>query len=144
MSAPQQSLLSGVKPLPSRERPCCPACKQRLPQVFKHTLSRGLISGLWKLYHAGKAAGIGELDLTNNEFANFQKLRYFDLTVSMGGQWSVSQRGFLFLGNRLEIERAVFTRNGRVVERSEVKIRVVDVDEGWMTKLDYARESRIA
>lgn len=142
MSA-QQSLLTNVKPLPSRQTvPCCHSCGQKLPRLYRHRLSKGLVSGLWKLYHLHRPASICEIGLLNNEFGNFQKLRYFELIVSVDGKWSVTQRGFMFLANRVEVEKTVITRKSRVVERSNEKIRVGDIDEGWQTKLDYAREAR--
>lgn len=91
---------------------------------------------------------LGELGLTTTEFANFQKLRYFDLAVSLEvneartGKWNLTERGLLFLGNQFEVPHHVYTRAGKVVERSESKVKVQDIDEGWWWKKDYANAAR--
>lgn len=140
----QPSLLTNVKPLPSRQaRACCSRCGQKLPKVFKHVLGKGLVSILWKLYHAGKPIKLADAGLSNTEFANAQKLSYFRVAQSVDGLWSVTERGLLFLGNRIGVERYVHTRAAKVVER-EGTIKVQDVDEGWKDKLWYAREARRA
>lgn len=92
---------------------------------------------------------LGEMGLTNSEFANFQKLHYFDLAISLQinqtrtGKWNLTERGLLFLGNRIEIPHHVWTRDGRVVERSESKVTVKDIDEGYWWKIDYANAARV-
>ena len=140
----QQSLLKNVTPLRSRqERACCSRCGQRLPRVFRHKLNQGLVSVLWKLYHAGKPTRLTDLQLSNSEFANAQKLGYFGLAQSVDGRWALTEKGLLFLGNRIEIEKFVHTKAGKVVEREET-IKVQDVDAGWWQKIDYAREARRA
>lgn len=145
MSTQQQSLLAGVKPLPSRSvRETCSHCKQKLPLVHKHNLCKGLVSALWKLYHAKRPAQLRDIGLLTSEFTNFQKLHWFNLTQSSDEGWDLTQRGFLFLANRVEVERQIFTRAGAVVERSAETIKVADVDPRWQTKLDYSREARRA
>jgi hypothetical protein len=138
----QPSLLTNVSALPSGSpREVCSHCGQRFPAVFRHPLSKGLLSVLWKMYHAGKPIRLTELGLTNSEFANAQKLNYFKIAQSVDGAWSITERGLLFLGNRIEVERYVFTKQGKVVDR-EGAIRVSDVDEGWWDKYQFARERR--
>lgn len=91
---------------------------------------------------------LGELGLTTTEFANFQKLAYFGLAVSLQinatrtGRWNLTERGLLFLGNKFELPHHVYTRAGKVVERSDSKLFVKDVDENWHWKIDYANAAR--
>lgn len=137
----QPSLLSNITPLPSRE--CCSACGQRLPQVYPHVLSIGLVSFLWVLYRIGPGK-LEDLPLDLSTANNAQKVRYWGLAYSEKGVWNLSPKGFLFLGNRIEVEERVWTKQAKVVERSEKKIRVQDVDEGWWQKIDYSREAKRA
>jgi hypothetical protein len=120
----------------------CSHCHQSLPRLFKHNLSRGLVNFLWFLYRAKKPTKLADLGLDNNTFANAHKTAYFKLAYSDAGKWRLTERGFLFLGNQIAVEHSVFTRDAKVVDRSEDTIKVSDVDEGWQTKLDYAREAR--
>ena len=112
-------------------------------------MTKGLVSCLWKLYHARQPMRLGELDLSTTEFANFQKLGYFGLAVSLQinetrtGKWNLTERGLLFLGNKYELPHHVYTRAGKVVERSDTKIFVKDVDEGWFWKIDYANAAKV-
>lgn len=140
----QFPLLANVQPLPSRQaRGTCAHCGGKIPKVFKHTLCKGLVSVLWKLYRTGKPTKLGELGLTNSEFANCQKLSYFRLAQSVDGLWALTDRGFWFLSNRIEVEKYVHTKAGKVVER-EGSVKVSEIDSGWWQKVDYARESRRA
>lgn len=144
MSAPlQPSLLTGVRPLSGAcERGTCSACGQNLPRAFKHTLSKGLIGCLWKLYHSKRPCQLRDVGLTTTEFANFQKLSYFRLAWSSGDGWELSARGLLFLGNRIEVAKHVFTKAGKVVEQSQQLIRVSDVDENWKDRYWFSQNAR--
>ena len=145
MSQLQPSLLQNVTPLRSRKvTGTCSRCGQKLPRAFGHVLNIGLVSFLWSLYHAGTPTKLVDLPIDKCTFANAQKVAYFNLARSDNGKWNLTERGLLFLGNRIEVERKVWTRQGKVVERDAKLIRVSDVDEGWSTKLDYAREARSA
>ena len=131
-------LLKGLPAPPA----CCSKCGQKLPRLFSHVLNKGLVSFLWSLYHARKPSKLVDLPIDKIVFANSQKVRYFGLAKSERGYWSLTERGLMFLANRIAVERKVWTRDGKVVERGEVSIRVADVDSGWRLKLDYSREAR--
>lgn len=140
MSAVQPSLLRSL-PVPVE---CCSKCGQKLPRLFKHNLNKGLVSFLWSLYYVKKATKLVDLPIDKCTFANAQKIQYWGMAKSVNGLWTLTERGLLFLGNQIAVERQVVTRQGKAVERSSEKIRVSDIDEGWQTKLDYSREARLA
>lgn len=145
MTVEQPSLLANVQPLQSRSaRGLCSHCGQKLPRIFKHVLSKGLINVLWHLYQARRPVKLVDLPIDHSTFANAQKVGYFGLARSIDGYWELTERGLLFLGNRVDCERYVFTKSGNVVERSAETIRVANVDAGWWKKLDYANAARSA
>lgn len=149
MSAPQQSLLSGIRPLPSRrERACCPACKQRLPRANAHILNEVLISGIWKLLKAGGGpCRLNELQLTNSEHGNSNQWAYFSLAFRDGGKWLLTDTARRFLNGEISLPRKVWTvRKGdriEVVDR-EGSVTIKDVSREIWERGDYARESRTA
>lgn len=144
VSVEQYNLLDRIeaarKHRPRVEKPVCPRCGAKQVE-YKHTLSKGLVSFLWTLYHAKKPTKLVDLPIDHSTFTNAQKTAYWNLAHSVDGSWSLTERGMLFLSNRIEVERFVRTRNGKVVER-EGAIKVGDVDAGWWKRIDYAEQAR--
>jgi hypothetical protein len=131
----------------SAVRGTCSHCGQKLPVAHKHTMTKGLVSCLWKLFYAGGPARLSEIGLSTTEFANFQKLHYFGLIAHAAGSrahWILTNDGADFLRNQLSVPNAVWTKNGKVVERSTKRVFIIQVDENWKWPEDYAREAKLA
>jgi len=110
-------------------------------------MCKGLVSALWKLHQAGGGPiRISEIGLTAGaEFNNFQKLRYFSVVVQVGrGQWKLVDLGADFLRGQASLPATVWTKGGRVVERSQNRVFITDVMPGWQWPEDYSREARVA
>jgi hypothetical protein len=83
---------------------------------YRHGLSRPLVDAMAKLYarHGRGAVNLKILDLTRNQWDNFQKLRYWGL-VEKGkhaGEWRVTELGEVFLIRGAKVRRSVWTYRG--------------------------------
>lgn len=97
----------------------CPICGQKIV-IYKHKLNKVLISALFKLREHGGKGKANSLGLTHSEFANIQKLRYFGVVEKEGCVYILNELGRMFLDNRAKIPSAVFTRNGNLIETSDM------------------------
>ena len=112
----------------------CPTCGQPIMK-HRHTFSRALAGillivankyGTRKPFHLQK-----DLDLTPNQYNNFQKLKYWDLVFKhsvqgkrIGGYWFLTTKAQYFIRGLVEIPRYVVTFNNQVTERSEERINM--------------------
>lgn len=67
-----------------------------------------------------------------------------DGTCSHCGPVKLVDLGADFLRGQASLPSTVWTKGGRVVERSEVRVFIADVIPGWSFREDYAREAKIA
>ena len=83
-----------------KESKYCEHCKAKMVE-YKHGFSKPLATGLWRLYKAGGTVNLKDLNLTRNQWDNFQKLRYWDLVapayretgLRMSGCWYITPVG---------------------------------------------------
>src|SRR3990172_2942221 len=95
-----------------KEKKTCPTCGASMVE-HKHGLSRALVEGLDRLAKRGKPINLKHLELTRNQWDNFQKLRYWDLVAKhddgkggrKGGVWKMTSKGLDFLAGRIRIPR---------------------------------------
>lgn len=92
------------------------------------SLSLGLVNTLIKFVGAVKAKGINEIhlqtdvDLTHNQYNNFQKLRYHGLVHHAKnpdksiktGFWLITRNGGSFLRNVLELDKIVVVKDNLI------------------------------
>lgn len=111
---------------------------------YRHYLLKGMVQGLAKLAAAGGGPlNLNILDLTRNQWDNFQKLKYFDLVSQRDrGIWEITSLGLEFLAGTRRVHRRATTYRGEVVGRDGVLVAVSDVDGGYLTCDDYIEESR--
>ena len=114
-------------------------------KIFKHSLTPGLVIILTKIGEAVCLKGENkvhvqqDLRLSNSEFGNYQKLRYFGLIAhyknNMGfreqGCWLLTRNGARFLKNKLPMHRTVSTLNNEVVARDIAQVFISDVWEEY-------------
>lgn len=109
----------------------CPHCGASITENV-HNLSRGLVKSLIKFGEAVDANGVNnihlqtEVDLTKNEYNNFQKLRYWGLVYhadkdnSKSGRWLLTKLGGQFLKNEVGVAKKIKTlRNKKTAEWPE-------------------------
>ncbi len=125
----------------------CEYCGASLNE-HKHSLSKALVQGLIKLSETENPINIKELNLTRNQWDNFQKLRYWDLVSKhqtpegkrVGGTWFITDRGTRFLNGNLAVSKSVWTYRGERVRFEGDGIEVTDVIEGYRHRRDYAED----
>ncbi len=108
----------------------CGACIES----YKHRLSKGLVSSLYdfalKVKNSGnKVQHLSDIGLNNNQFNNFQKLRYFELVEKSdkAGEWTITQKGRLFMAGQIGVESYAITFRNVVEEVSKDLIFVRDI-----------------
>lgn len=124
----------------------CPMCGASTLE-HRHAMSIPLVQGLIKLAEAGGGPiNLRELELTRNQWDNFQKLRYFVLVrqVSVEGKrqrgvWEITEGGRAFLTGRVTCPRVVWTFRGKPTRSSEETVRVGDVLPGYQQREDWAQ-----
>lgn len=113
---------------------------------YKHSLNSGLAIGLSKLQKKNKSCSLKELDLTVNQFNNFQKLQYWGFVEkdkSIPGNWLVTDQGNLFLAG-MEFPKTVVTFRGKVVEYlTDKMITIHDLREAYKKKLEYINDREV-
>lgn len=130
----------------------CEHCNASLKEWW-HTLTPGLVNALFKFVKAVKAKGINEVhlqtevELTKNEYNNFQKLRFHALVAKVkenkahkAGYWLVTARAGQFLRREIKVHRKVKTFRNRVIGYSDEMISIDYFREklGWLeTDFDF-------
>ena len=140
----------------------CSCCGAKLTGRYER-LSKGLVLNLLKirakvLHESEKANKLvnkvhlsNDLNLSKNQYNNFQKLRYHGLIAHYkdpitkeyeSGYWIVTKRGNQFCKNELFVPKKLLIFRNRIQERSEEKINFRDVltEENtphWYQKEDY-------
>lgn len=125
----------------------CPVCGAKTVE-YAHKMNANLARVLYKLYQFGKPARLRDLDLTVPEANNLQKLQYWGLIQHVGTRaqkttyWQITQTGFMFLANRLAVQKTVWTYRAKVrrFEGDEVTVKQLVADYDWA--IDYAVEAK--
>jgi hypothetical protein len=117
----------------------CPCCGAKTTLNW-HRLNKGLVNVLVKvrkevLFTGKNQVDISKLDLTNTEFGNYNKLRYFGLIAKcknekgkrIGSLWLLTKRGNQFCKGLIEVNEKVGTFRNAIRKKSLefVSIRTV-------------------
>lgn len=118
-----------------REIKYCECCGAKMI-TYRERISKGLSVALFKFYSEIKKKGNkihlqNDLELTKNEYNNFHKLKFHGLVKNyidqetgypVQGYWSITEKGKMFLINRLHIPLYVTTFRNKVVSESEENV----------------------
>lgn len=113
------------------EKEYCQCCGQSISK-HKHSLSKNMI----RILHKAATCGISNfhlqqhINLTKNEYANFQKLKYWGLVVRsphLSGYWQITKQGILFIKGETDLPKWVQTFNNKVVDTSKDLVSVHDL-----------------
>lgn len=118
----------------------CPCCNQKIV-TYKHKLNKGLCNALWKLHKAGGVGKLKELNLTNNEFGNFQKLAYFGLVFKKTSNWYITSKGIDFITGEGKAPEAVYTKNN-VIIGEDIEIYKYQVKGYYEGKEEWQEQAR--
>jgi hypothetical protein len=122
----------------------CPHCGANM-KIWKHRLSKGLVMTLRKTGLAIKTKGKNdidlqkEMDLTKNQYNNFQKLRYFGLVHHVkdqngnrkAGRWLITRNGWAFLRGELPVCEYVRTFRNKIYDKAENNKFVFEFDPSY-------------
>lgn len=141
----------------SRKGDCkCPHCGANM-FIHGHNLSRGLVDILVKFKtrvlekKENKVHIKDELKLNNNQFGNYQKLRFHGLIAKYidpetkqheQGYWLLTKRGNEFCKNQIEIPKVVYTFRNKIVNKHNEFVSLNDVYKNtdvpyWEEKNDF-------
>ena len=124
-----------------QEKKICPCCGANLTGRFER-VSRGLANSLIKFRKqvvknkVNKIHLANDLELSKNEYNNFQKLRYHGLIAHykcketkefLTGYWLLTHRGNKFCKNELHVPKKLHIFRNKIVERSEERICLKEV-----------------
>ncbi len=116
---------------------------------YTHNMNIFLIEGLTALQNAGGVESIKNLGLDNNEWNNFQKLRYWDLISKhyegdrrISGVWAITQKGRDFLANLLKIDVRVLTYRGvRIKYQGDLVTAKEIIENTYKQRVEYAEDA---
>lgn len=126
----------------------CTACGSVLQGRWE-TLSPGLCRTLVKIVAAVDRTGTNavhlqhDVDLSKNEFANAQKLRYFGLIAKVedrSGHWLVTSRGRQFATGVISLPKKVYVFHNAVDGHSDERTSISDAigqTPTWLKREDY-------
>ena len=127
----------------------CEHCGARMME-HRHVLSTPLVRALRKIAAFTNAVNLQALNLSRNEWDNFQKLRYWGLVekarrpdgTRMRGYWYLTNKGRRFLAGQEVVPGVVWTYRGDFVRHEAGHVSVFDLlPEDYRTQEDYAREA---
>lgn len=115
---------------------------------YRHRLNLTLLAGLRRIQDAGGGPiNLSKLDLTRNQWDNFQKLRYWEVVrqVEVNGSrkkgvWEITPLGSAFLMERTTLPVQVWTYRGTTVRQSERQTSLKDI-RGWCDRREHYNEA---
>lgn len=127
----------------------CPHCGQGIMRQ-KQSLSRTLVMILRKTAEAYKPEVHlqKDLTLTKNEYANFQKLKYWGLVrkAEKSGFWLITKIGYDFLAGKIVLPKAQWTFNNTVVGQEGGLISIQDLKLepwGYKQREEYSQDATV-
>lgn len=121
----------------------CPTCGHKAVE-YQHSINKTLVSCLARLNAVGGKARLDQLGLSNTQFANFQKLRYFGLTTptNIHNEWQITNIGVWFLQGRTQVPRFVVTKNARVIRKSPELLFINQIKDCVAYKIQWQDQAR--
>lgn len=106
----------------------CPHCGH-IERVYFHKLNKPMVLALKKLcdmyLEKRKRIKLVELNLNNNDFSNFQKIKYWGLVHRDEHGWIPTRRAFMFFRGDFSIPEVQATLNNQVLKWD---------DEAWKAR----------
>jgi hypothetical protein len=130
----------------------CPTCNAKLEGRWEY-ITRGQLTLLTKLHKAIKKFDRNsihlqqDMDLTSNEYNNFQKLRYNGLVAHAKetGNWLLTTRGVRFLKQEINLPKGVLVFRNRIQKYDKRRVSIESILKGkepyWLSREDFTYES---
>jgi hypothetical protein len=115
----------------------CPTCNAKLEGRWEY-ITRGQLTLLTKLHKAIKKFDRNsihlqqDMDLTSNEYNNFQKLRYNGLVAHAKetGNWLLTTRGVRFLKQEINLPKGVLVFRNRIQKYDKRRVSIESILKG--------------
>lgn len=133
----------------------CQCCEHELV-AYTHSINRPMVSALSQLVsfyleHKKKANLQKDLQLTKNQYNNFQKLQYFHLVKRTLGGWLPTELGTAFIDGHTSVKVPVATLGKEILsdnheawethsQRRQIKTVRDYMDIGYKQREDYQAE----
>lgn len=117
---------------------------------YKRGFSKDLARCIYRVAEAGGMnVDISTLKLTNPQYSNIQRLRFWGLVEKesnsdgsgRGGIWSLTSPGWQFVKGETKISRYAIVYRAEVVRYEGELLAIQDVTEGWWYKPRIVKES---
>ena len=130
----------------------CPTCGASLLGRWEY-ISKGQLNTLAKFIKAVKDHNRNsihlqdDIELTKNEYNNFQKLRYNGLVAHAAdtGCWLITRRGANFLRGKIDLPKGVLIFRNRIQKYHKTRVTVESVykneDPYWLKAGDFEYET---
>ncbi len=130
----------------------CPTCNAKL-EGRREYITRGQLTLLSKLHKAIKKFDHKsihlqqDMDLTSNEYNNFQKLRYNGLVAHAKetGNWLLTTRGVRFLKQEIDLPKGVLVFRNRIQKYDKRRVTIASILNGkepyWLSREDFTYET---
>lgn len=113
----------------------CECCGAKTVK-YKHTINKWMVDSLYQLFMAGGKEHVKNLNLSQSQFNNFQKLQYWKLTEKVAfngelvkGVWSITDHGRNFITRGAPITKSVWTYRNKFVSFEGDTIFFKDIHE---------------
>lgn len=93
-------------------------CCGHIKVLYQHKLNKPMVSALAQLYKKNKPANLQkELNLTKNQYNNFQKIQHMGLVEGMGSSsmWRITDKGVKFITGRISVCSSGFSFGGETI-----------------------------
>ena len=125
----------------------CECCGAKIVE-YKHILNKGLVQALYELAKHKTPVPLTDLDITRNQWTNFQKLRYFGLAEKElcnngagTGRWFVTTIGREFILNGLAVPTIAWTFRGQTTRLEGPDGLFTDIfNRDYRRKPDYVKD----
>lgn len=123
-----------------RLRPCDECGHVNEGPKYRHTLATHHVVALDRLEaEGGGPLKLDSLNLTRNQWDNFQKLRYFELVRSpKRGLWEITDLGRAWLAGAVQVPHRAWTCDGERIGYESRLVYVTDVLPGYAKAHHYA------
>jgi len=127
----------------------CECCGAKVVE-YKHVLNKGLVDALFRLSKHIVPMPLTELDITRNQWTNFQKLRYWGLVDKAihadgtgTGCWFVTWKGREFIANEIPMKNNAWTFRGITTNLDGKEMYFNDIyDPLYRDRVEYAKDAR--
>ena len=125
----------------------CECCGAKIVE-YKHVLNQGLVKALFELSKHKMPMPLTDIDITRNQWTNFQKLRYLGLAEkelhedgSGTGRWFVTTAGREFINNGVPIKTVAWSFRGNPVRLDGPEVLFEDIiNREYRRKRDYVKD----